>query len=126
MVERMDKVFDKWTVDQRTTEVIRHGFESFNNLDKNDQALFQACVGALVNQWVLASSLSAQNLLSQQVADEIEKVTISVLSTDGGLEYWEHDSKATPGGEELLELVRATRGQQPSWTELIPWWAADK
>ena len=60
--------------------------------------------------------------MSKEVFDEVEKITISVLSTNGGLEYWEHDSKVTPGGAELLELAREAKGKVPNFGELIPWW----
>ncbi len=83
-------------------------------------------VGSLVNHWLLAEELSARNLMAKEISDEVSKVVVAVLSTPGGLQYWEHDSKATPRGEELLRMVKEARGQQPSWTELMPWWAADR
>ena len=121
-VEGVNNVFEGWASDEHTATVIRKGFHSFNELEKSEQALFQSRVGALINQLVLAEELSQRNLLSRDIADEVRKVTLAVLTTDGGLEYWEHDSKITPGGRELLALAKELKGKQPNITELVPWW----
>jgi hypothetical protein len=52
-------------------------------------------------------------------------VVVSVPATKGGLEYWEHDAHATPGGLELLNLVKSGDRNVPSWDQLLPWWAED-
>ena len=82
-------------------------------------------MGALINHLWLADELTKKNLLSQEIADEVKKATIAVLTTDGGLEYWEHDSKITPGGPELLALAKELKGKQPNITEMIPWWSTE-
>lgn len=120
--EGIDKIFNSWASDEHTSDVIRRGFSSFNGLNDNEKVLFQMRVGSIVNQLNLAQQLSEKNLLSKELANEVEKVTISILSTDGGLEYWEHDSKVTPGGEELLAKVREAKGKIPNFTDLVPWW----
>lgn len=112
--------------DEQTFDIIRRGFSDFNGLKPHEQALFQAKIGAIVNHMILGKNLSSRNLLSKEIADEIEKIAISILSTDGGLEYWEHDSKATPGGAEILELARKAKVESPSWTDLIPWYKLPK
>ncbi len=121
-MEGVNDVFKGWATDEHTATVIREGLRSFEGLEKHDQALFDARVGAIVNQMILGEKLADKNLLSPEIADEVKKVAIAVLSTDGGLEYWEHASKITPGGPELLELVKRVRGQQPSIADLAPWW----
>ena len=118
----VDKIFHGWASDEQTFEIIRRGFSDFNSLKPYEKAVFQAKVGALVNHMYLGRNLRDRNLLSKEVSDEIKKLTISVLSTNGGLEYWEHDSKVMPGGEEILELARKAKGKVPNWSELIPWW----
>lgn len=124
-IEGINGVLGDWAADERTSTVIREGFATFKGLSKDDQALFHMRVGALVNQLVLAESLSARGLLGKRLSDEIRKLTISVLSTDGGLQYWEYDSKATPRGLQLLDTVKQARGKQLSITELLPWWSAN-
>ena len=94
-------------------------------LNKSEQAIFHARVGSIVNHWFLATKLAAKELISADVVDEVYKIVISILSTPGGLEYWEHDSKLMPGGAELLRTVKEQAGQNPTWTELLPWWAPD-
>lgn len=118
----VDKIFHGWASDEQTFDTIRRGFADFNGLKPFEKAVFQAKVGALVNHMYLGRSLCARNLLSKEISDEVEKMTISVLSTNGGLEYWEHDSKAMPGGGEILEMARKAKGNVPNWSELIPWW----
>ena len=121
-IEGVDAIFEGWASDERTAEIIRKGFHNFCALKKHEQALFQSRVGKLVNHLLLAEELTKKNLLSQEIADEVRKVTLAVLTTDGGLEYWEHDSKITPGGPELLALAKESKGKQPNISELIPWW----
>lgn len=124
-VDSLNSIFNAWVNDERTATVIRNGFSSFNELSKSDQALFQMRVGALINQWMLAKKLNAEGLLGEEHVSELKGVVTSILSTDGGMEYWEHDSKITPGGPELLEAVKQARGTQPTFTDLVPWWRND-
>ena len=125
-MDALNRIWDSWTVDERTISVIRQGFGSFNQLNKNEQAIFHMKVGPIVNHWLLARQLEAKGLLDPKFTEEIHKLIIAVLSTPGGLEYWEYDAKATPDGLELLETVRERQGKEPSWIELMPWWAPDK
>ena len=124
-IQSVNAIVDGWAADQRTAAVIREGFKSFNALDKADQALFTSRVGAVINLHLLSQNLRTRKLLSPAFADEVQKLALAVLTTDGGLEYWEHDSKVTPGGAELLALAREKKGQEPSISDLIPWWRAD-
>lgn len=124
-VEGVNAIFEGWASDERTATIIRKGLDNFGELEKAEQALFQSRVGALVNHLLLAEELSKKNLLSQEITDEIKKITIAVLITDGGMEYWEHDSKITPGGSELLALAKEAKGKQPNIAELIPWWRSE-
>jgi hypothetical protein len=124
-LDGLNQIWNSWVSDERTTLAIRNGFGSFNTLSKSEQAIFQARVGSIVNHWILATELASKGLISPNLVDEVSKIVISILSTPGGLEYWEHDSKATPGGAELLRAVKEQAGQNPTWTELMPWWAPD-
>ena len=124
-VEGVNKIFEGWASDERTATIIRKGFHNFGELGKAEKALFQSRVGALINHNFLADELRKKNLLSQELADEVKKVTIAVLTTDGGLEYWEHDSKVTPKGLELLALAKERKGKEPNFTDLVPWWRHD-
>jgi hypothetical protein len=125
-IEGVNKVFHGWAADAETAKAVRDGFKSFKGLDQYQQALFDARVGAVVNQMILGESLVGRNLLSEDIAAEVRKVAIAVLSTDGGLEYWEHAQRITPHGPALLEAVKKARGTQPSMAELVPWWNANK
>ena len=124
-MDALNRIWDSWAADERTITVLRHGFGNFNGLGKTDQATFHMKISQLVNHWLLARQLEAKGLLDPKLREEIHKVVVSVLSTPGGLEYWEHDAKATPDGLELLDMVRERKGQEPSWIELMPWWRPD-
>ena len=124
-MDALNRIWDSWAADERTISVLRNGFGSFKGLSKTDQSTFQVKVGQLVNHWFLARQLEAKGLLDQKLTEEIHKIVIAVISTPGGLEYWEHDAKATPDGLELLAVVRERKGQEPSWIELMPWWRPD-
>jgi len=124
--DALNQIINGWVSDERTTSAIRNGFGSFNTLSKSDQAIFQARIGSIVNHWILAKQLSQKGLISSDIVEEVNKVVIAMLSTPGGLEYWEHDSKATPGGIELLTIIKEQAGRAPNWIELMPWWAPDQ
>lgn len=125
-LDALNQIWNSWVSDERTMLALRNGFGSFNALRKSDQAIFQARVGSIVNHRILAAELASKGLISPDIVDEVNKIVISILSTPGGLEYWEHDSKATPGGAELLQTVKEQAGRNPTWTELMPWWAPDE
>ena len=124
-IESLNQIIGGWVHDEHTTSVLRQGFGSFDGLTKSDQAIFQMRVGGLVNHWLLARQLSEKGLLAPKLSTEIHKLVVAALSTPGGLEYWEYDSKTTPDGVELLETVKETQGKQPTWIELMPWWGPD-
>lgn len=124
-MDGLNRIWDAWAADEKTISLIRQGFGSFNGLNKNDQAAFHMKIGPLVNHWLLARQLQSKGLLDPKLTEEIHKVVIAVLSTPGGLEYWQHDAKATPGGMELLATIRNRKSDEPSWIELMPWWGPD-
>jgi len=124
-LDALNQIWNSWVSDERTTDAIRRGFKSFNDLDKSGQAIFQAKVGSIVNHWILAEQLAEKDLISDDIVEEITRTVIAILSTPGGIEYWEYDSKATPGGEELLLRVKKEAGLSPNWAELFPWWQPD-
>ncbi len=124
-LDALNQIINGWVSDERTTSAIRNGFGSFNTLSKSDRAIFQARIGSIVNHWILAKQLSQKGLISSDIVEEVNKIVIAILSTPGGLEYWEHDSKATPGGIELLTIIKEQAGRAPNWIELMPWWAPD-
>ena len=124
-LDALNQIWNSWVHDERTISAIREGFGSFNCLSKSDKALFQMRIGNLVNHWILSRQLSAKGLMDPKISEEINDVVIAVLSTPGGLEYWEHDSEVTPDGPELLQIVRQRQGKQPSWIDLVPWRAPD-
>jgi hypothetical protein len=125
-MDALNRIWDSWAADEKAISVLRRGFGSFSGLSMTDQAIFQMKVAPLVNHWILARGLEEKSLLDPKIAEEIHKVVIAVLSTPGGLEYWEYDAKATPDGIELLAEIRKTKGEAPSFIELMPWWGPDK
>jgi len=80
-------------------------------------------VGALVNQWLVVKKLKEKHLVGQDIVDEATKVVVATLSTDGGFEFFEHDWRLFPGGAELMDLVRSSKGSQPNLADLLPWWS---
>ena len=82
-------------------------------------------IGAMVNHWILAQKLDAKDLISKDIAEESTKILLSTLTTQGGYEFIEHDWKLFPGGMELMELVKRSRGEMPTLTEILPWWGKE-
>jgi hypothetical protein len=109
--------------DEAISAAMRKGLRSFNNLSKHEQALFHVRVGAIVNQWLLAQQLAERKLIPDEIPTEASRFVVAILSTPGGLEYWEHDSKATPRGDELLAMAKRSIGEQPNILEVLPWLA---
>ncbi len=120
-----NQVLNGWVDDDRTIETLQAGFEDFDKLTKAQQALFQVRIGAMVNHWVLADQLKDKGLLATKIYDEVTDIVVCVLSTPGGLQYWERDAAATPNGAWLLQLVRENPKGLPQITDLFPWWARD-
>ena len=116
------QMLNSWVSDERTTTILQKGFHSFSRLSKSEQAVFHMRVGSMVNQWLLAQKLFQKGLVSKDIADEVTKLVIATLSTQGGFEYFEHDWKLFPGGAELLSKVKASKGEQPTLTDILPWW----
>ena len=112
-------------VDENTISAIRNGFGGFETLNKTDQAIFHMKIGAIVNHWFLARQLGSKGLIDARIPKKFNGLVIAILSTPGGLEYWEHDAQASPDGIELLAQVRENQGELPSWIEMMPWWGPD-
>jgi hypothetical protein len=91
-------------------------------LSKDQQVIFQMQVGSLVNHLETAQNLARRGLLPESCAQVTEDLMVMVLATQGGLQYWEADSQATPNGEERLRMVKAPKRPTPKWSELFPWW----
>ena len=119
-----NKILSDFAEDEATSATIRRGLRSFNGMSKHEQALFHVRIGAVVNQWLLAQQLAEKNLIPDEIPTEASKFVLAVLSTPGGLEYWEHDSKATPRGDRLLDMAKRSIGEQPNILEILPWLAA--
>ncbi len=79
----------------------------------------------MANHWVLADQLRSKGLLGEEIYDEATNVVVAVLSTPGGMQYWERDSAATPRGAWLLNHVKSNPDGVPMITELFPWWVAE-
>lgn len=110
--------------DETTSATLRKGLRSFRSLSKHEQTVFHVRIGKVINQWLLAQQLAESGLIPDEIPGEASKFVIAILSTPGGLEYWEHDSKATPRGDELLEKAKRSVGEQPNILEILPWLAA--
>jgi hypothetical protein len=120
-----NQVLNGWVEDDVTIETLQAGFEDFDGLPSKQQARFQMKIGAMVNHWVLADQLKSKGLMAEKIFDEATDVVTAVLSTPGGLQYWERDAAATPNGAWLLAHVKENPRGVPMITELFPWWVAD-
>lgn len=121
-IEGWNRLFEGWVADARTMEALRSGFSNFNGLHQDAQAIFQMKIGGMANHWILARQLSEKGLITQEIADTATEVLVSILSTPGGLQYWERDAEATPFGTELLAKAKAKEGHLPPFHDLFPWW----
>jgi hypothetical protein len=121
-IEGWNRLLDSWVADARTMEALRTGFRDFDGLDRDGQAIFQMKIGGMANHWILARQLSEKGLITHEIAETATEVLVSILSTPGGLQYWERDAEATPFGTELLAKAKAKSGLLPPFNELFPWW----
>ena len=122
-INAWNQILNSWVSDERTTSIIRRGFYSFEGLEPSEKAVFHMRIGALVNQWVMVRKLNEKNLVGEDLVDESTKVVVATLSTNGGFEFFQHDWKLLPGGAELMDLIKSSKGSQPSLTDLLPWWS---
>ena len=124
-MEGWNRLLGDWVNDERTISAVRNGLYSFNDLEKDEQAIFHMRVGALVNHWYLARQLSEKHLLDDSIFSECTKVILAILRTNGGLQFWERDYQLSPAGQELLEMARDRSLDDPILTEVMPWWARE-
>ena len=110
--------------DDQVQEAIRAGFADFHGLPKNHQALFHMRIGAIVNHWLVADELCEKGLLPPDLYEDCTSFIISLLSTRGGLQYWELDAGLTPKGQELLTLIKSGERAIVPIDELLPWWSS--
>ncbi len=120
-----NNVLNGWISDDDTMSAIRSGFRDFDQLSKSQQAIFHMRIGAMVNHWVLAGNLSDKGLLSKDLSDRCTDFVLSVLSTPGGMQYWEKDAYATPRGPELLALLKSGKQSISPISDVMPWWSED-
>jgi len=120
-VHGLNEIWDRWSRPE-VIDAIRSGFHSFDDLNQNQQVIFQMQVGSLVNHLQTALQLTERRLLPNSFEAIAEDLLVMILSTKGGLQYWEIDSKATPGGEERLRRVKTPDHPTPTFDELFPWW----
>jgi hypothetical protein len=118
----LNEIWDRWTVES-TMSAIRRGMRDFDALSKNEQAVFQMQVGALVNHCMLAEQLWQRRLITEETREAAIDVLARVLRTEGGRKYWELDAQASPDAPALMHEIEA-RSPEP-WDELFPWWRDD-
>ena len=122
-INSWNNIINSWITDELTNDVVRRGFDHFNELKNSEQAIFAMRIGAMVNQWILAKKLSSRGLLSDDISEEATRVIISVLTTKGGYQYISEAAKLFPGGQDILEMLDSRRGTVPVFSEAQPWWS---
>ena len=123
-VQGLNEIWDRWSRPD-TLKAIRAGMQDFEKLDKNQKAIFQLQVGSLINHLETARRLADRKLLPDSYSDVTEDILQSILSTRGGLQYWEFDSKFTPDGDERMRKAKSSDRSIPSWQTAFPWWQDD-
>ncbi len=109
--------------EEKVQNAIRAGFKNFKSLNKNDQAIFHMRMGAIVNHWLVAGELHEKGLIPDELYEGCFDFVVALLSTPGGLQYWEIDAALTPKGTELLETIKSGRRNVKPITEVLPWWS---
>ena len=120
-IRDLNEIWDRWSRPENI-EAIRPGLHDFHGLNRDQQAVFHMQVGSLVNHLELGIRLVDRGLLPSSFDEIAEDHLVMLLSTKGGLQYWEIDSKGTPEGEELLKRVKSPKRPTPTFDELFPWW----
>ncbi len=123
-LQGLNEIWDRWSRPE-VRDAVRSGMEDFLSLDRDKQVIFHMHVGSLVNQLETAKQLVAAGLLPRSFGETTEDLMAMILSTKGGLQYWELDSQATPGGGERLRLIREGSRSVPAWNSLFPWWRVE-
>ncbi len=80
-------------------------------------------IGAIVNHWLVVGELRDKRLITDNLYEECTDFVVSILSSRGGLEYWEKDSQLTPKGKELLNMIKSGERNVLPIGELLPWWS---
>ena len=117
----LNELWDRWSR-QEVIEVIRSGFDDFHALAPDQQAVFQMQVGSIVNHLTTGRRLAERGLLPKAFGDTVEDLLVAILSTKGGMQYWEYDAKGTPEGDDIMRRVQSPQRPTPKFDELFPWW----
>ena len=120
-MQGLNEIWDRWAKPE-ARDALRQGFADFGSLSNNEQVVFQMQVGSLINHLLVAQDLAQQGLLPSSYTKTTNDMLVQVLATQGGLQYWEIDAKATPDGEALLQDVRNRASEVQHWDDLFPWW----
>lgn len=124
-MDAWNRVLNDLVSDEYTQSAIREGLNDFEHLPKPKQALFHMRIGAIVNHWVLAGELQEKGLIRAGLFEDCTDFVVSLLSSPGGLQYWERDAEMTPRGNELLELIKSGQRDVLPIGEILPWWSSD-
>ena len=81
-------------------------------------------IGVRGKAWTPMSQNMGVRTFIDEIPTEASTFVVALLSTPGGFEYWEHDSKATLRGNELLDMARQGIGEQPNILDILPWFKA--
>jgi hypothetical protein len=121
-MEGWNNAIKSWAQDPVTISVVRSGFQDFDRLNSDDQAVFHMQMAAIQNQWVLAAELYEKGMISESLYQGATDVMVSVYLTAGGRMFLERNAQLTPRGEELIELVKSNSNEVKPIVESFPWW----
>lgn len=79
-------------------------------------------VGSLVNHLDLGRRLIERGLLPASSSQPCEDFLVMVVSTKGGMQYFEYDMQTTADGSALMQLIKSPPRLTRTLDEVFPWW----
>ena len=104
-------------------DILRRGFNDFDALSKDDQTKFNAYHYPIFNHVETVFEMGKLNLIEDHQSSEWMAMAVSVVTTEGGRQWWEHAQKtlSKPVVAAVNELLADDKYEKIPFTELWPW-----
>ena len=107
--------------DETGREITRRAYASFNSLSDSEKVFAVTRLSQFVNHLEMVLRMSDKGLIANDTAATFGAITISLLGTPGGREFWEITGGAFQKlSTEYINAHLATGGELASLDELFP------
>lgn len=114
------------TSDDRITSIFQRGLSDFNSLTNLEKSRFSVVLARLVNIYISAIRMDAKALVGSQEVQIFGDICFAMIITPGGRQWWELTGPFFTIYDLINDRIQREGDDQPSWTELLPYFQPDK